>query len=164
MIAEKLKAIRWLVDQPDGEYEVKRFKPKRSELANRYFHRLVGLLARGEGVKFYQKKNELIMQYGNQEFIRKPNGDLDWVVKPDDDQWAADPVEHYVPTSHEYEVEGIKCRVFLRLKGTHTYNSSEMAYLIERTRDECIGCGIDEREVETPEQRHLMERLRRKTK
>jgi len=132
---------------------------KRSLLANNYFHRLVGLLANGEDGSFFQKKNELILHYGVQEFERNKDGELIIEYLPDNDDYKKHEVKHYYPTQYGGEIRGVTVRAFLLLIGTHKYSSSDMAHLIECTRNECIGCGIPREEVETFDERRLMEEL-----
>ena len=137
---------------------------KRSLSANNYFHRLVGLLAKGENGSFYQKKNELILHYGVQQFERNKNGDLIIEYLPDNDDYKKHEVKHYYPTQYGGEIRGVTVRAFLLLIGTHQYSSAEMAHLIESTRLECLGCGISREEVETFEEKQLMEQLIKRAK
>ena len=162
MIGTKSQCITYLanVKDEDRQFEVKDYKQRRGDRANRYFHRLVGLLAKGEKAKFYAKKNELIMQYGNHEFERDNEGRLQYEILMDDEAYKSDPVKHYVPTKYTEVFHGLEMRAFCLFKGTHTYTSAEMAHLIDCTRDECLGCGIPIEEVETFEEKQLMESLR----
>jgi hypothetical protein len=137
---------------------------KRSLLANNYFHRLVGLLARGEDGSFFRKKNELILHYGVQEFERTKDGELVIEYLPDNDNYKSHEVKHYYPTQYGGEIRGVTVRAFLLLIGTHKYSSADMAHLIECTRNECLGCGIPIEEVETFEEKQLMEQLLKKAK
>lgn len=137
---------------------------KRSLSANNYFHRLVGLLAKGEDGSFFQKKNELILHYGVQQFERNKNGDLIIEYLPDNDDYKKHEVKHYYPTQYGGEIRGVTVRAFLLLIGTHQYSSAEMAHLIESTRLECLGCGISREEVETFEEKQLMEQLIKRAK
>lgn len=143
-------------------WDIEPHKEPRSKKANAYFHRLVGLLANGEKAKFYQKKNELIMQYGNHEFIRDKDGKPKYVLLPDNEEYKSDSIYHFYPTQYEDVFRGMKVRAFVMFQGTHTYNSKEMAHIIECTRNECIGCDIPMSEIETPEERALFQDLKRK--
>lgn len=137
---------------------------KRSLLANNYFHRLVGLLARGEDGSFFRKKNELILHYGVQEFERTKDGELVIEYLPDNDNYKNHESKHYYPTQYGGEIRGVTVRAFLLLIGTHKYSSADMAHLIECTRNECLGCGIPIEEVETFEEKQLMEQLTKRAK
>ena len=150
--------------QADREkvYELKEYKEKRTLSQNAYFHRLVGLLSKGEQASFFKKKNELIMQYGVHEFERNKDGSLIIEYLPDNDDYKLHEKKHYFPTPYGGEVQGVTVRAFLLLIGTHTYKAPEMVHLIECTRNECIGCGIPMAEIETLEEKRLMEELRKK--
>lgn len=143
-------------------YDLTKHKEPRSKKANAYFHRLVGLLAKGEKTKFFEKKNELILQYGNHELVRDKDGKLAYVLLDDNDNWKSDIEKHYFPTEYRDDFCGVKKRAFVMFAGTSTYNSKDMAHLIDCTRNECLGCGIPITEVETYEEKQLMEELRRK--
>ena len=160
MIGTKKELMRYLLDLPDDNkrFEVKQYREQRTNKENRYFHRLVGLLAKGEEIRFYTKKNELIRQYGNHEYLYHGEAPA-WEILPDNDNWMWHEVKHYVPTEYVGEVHGVAVRVFLLLKGTSTYDTAEMAQLIKATREECAGCGIPWSAIETPEERRLMMEL-----
>lgn len=157
----------FLMQQPlEKEWLLEEFKEKkkRSLTANNYFHRLVGLLAKGEDGSFYKKKNELILHYGVQEFERTKDGELIIEYLPDNDNYKKHEIKHYYPTQYGGEIRGVTVRAFLLLIGTHKYSSAEMAHLIESTRLECLGCGISREEVETFEEKKLMEELVKRAK
>lgn len=166
MIGNAGQATTWMMrfGDPDKLFDVQEHKEKRGAKANRYFHRLVGLLAKGEKSRFYAKKNELIMQYGNHEFEREKDGTLKYEYLNDDDEYKSDPVKHYCPTRYTDTFRGRQIRAFCLFKGTHTYNSAEMAHLIDCTRDECAGCDIPWEEIETLDEKRLMQELRNNTK
>lgn len=168
--ATKLIAVlaRAIEVKPDVEWELKEYTSPRSNRANRYFHRLVGLLAKGEKIAFFEKKNELITQYGNQEIERDKDGTPVVVYLPDNQDYKRDPVEHYKPTKYtclfkpDGAAKGVELRAFLKYKGTHTYNSRDMAHLIDCTRNECLGCDIPMEQVETFEEKAFMQELRKR--
>lgn len=151
-------------ESPDKQFELKEYREKRSLQANAYFHRLVGLLAHGSGSRFYEIKNELITQYGNHKLIKDDNGKTAYDILPDDDKWKRSITEHYCPTEFVDDFRGIRMRAFVKFVGTHTYNSKEMAELIEGTRNECYGSGIPWEEIETPEEKRLFHGLQDKAK
>lgn len=159
--------ILFLMQQPlEKEWLLEEFKEKkkRSLTANNYFHRLVGLLAKGEDGSFFRKKNELILHYGVQEFERTKDGELVIEYLSDNDNYKNHEVKHYYPTQYGGEIRGVTVRAFLLLIGTHKYSSADMAHLIECTRNECLGCGIPMEEVETFEEKQLMEQLTKRAK
>lgn len=155
MVGNRNETIKWLLEAPEGQYRVEAFKESRSGKANRYFHRLVGLLAKGQKGNFFEIKNDLILRYGNHEFERDKEGKIKYAILPDDDKWKSDPTYHYVPSKYTDTFKGKVYRAFCLLKGTSTYNSADMAHLIDCTQEECLGCGIPLEEVETFEERQL---------
>jgi hypothetical protein len=59
MTGNTQQVLMWLFDMDkDAVWDIEPHKENkgRSLTANRYFHRLVGLLAKGEGVSFFRKK------------------------------------------------------------------------------------------------------------
>ena len=130
----------------------------------KYFHRLVGLLARGEEMTFNEKKNELIMRYGNQKFVYDKEGKPVVAYLPDNDSYKS-LENHYYPLEYGGKVQnergrGIVVRAFLQLEGVSKYNIKEYIDLIDGTRNECLGSGLSREEVETFEEKRLMDMLR----
>ncbi len=141
-------------------------KDPHSNQQRRYFHRLVSLLARGDEKTFYEKKNELIRHYGNGKFIYDKEGKPIVEYLPDDDRYKYSE-KHYYPLDVGGRIEnssgkGIIVRAFLLLEGTSKFSVSEYIALIEGTRNEAIGSGISWEEVETFEEKRLMDMLRLK--
>ena len=145
----------------DTLWDLTEHKSQRTKSQNAYFHRLVGLLAKGEKVSNFRKKNELILHYGVQEFERDKAGNLLIEYLPDNDDYKNHETKHYYPTQYGGEIRGVIVRAFLLLIGTSKYSAAEMVHLIECTRNECLGADIPMEEVETLEERKLMEELRR---
>lgn len=164
MITGKPSDLVMYLVQADKEklYDLAEHKEPRTKKANAYFHRLVGLLAKGERAKFFEKKNELILQYGNHELLRDKDGKLLYVLLDDNDEWKSDVEKHYYPTEYKDNFCGVDKRAFVMFAGTSTYSSKDMAHLIDCTREECLGCGIPITEVETYEEKRLMEELRKR--
>lgn len=154
---KEISAELWNLPQ-DKKYELREFRPARTTKENAYFHRLVGLLAKGEHAPESEIKNEMVRAFGNHELVRDEDGKPVYKILPDDGKWKRDEVYHYYPTEYTDTFRGIEVRAFVILKGTRTYNTAEMAYLIACTRDECLGCGIPLEEVETPEEAALFGR------
>ena len=132
----------------------------------RYFHRLVSLLARGEEKTFNEKKNELIRNYGNGKFIYGKDGKPIIEYLPDDDSYKYSE-KHYYPLDYGGKVagkngNGVIVRAFLLLEGCSRFNVQEYIDLITGTRNEAIGSGLSWEEVETFEEKRLMDMLRLK--
>lgn len=160
-----LDIITFLMDKDkDQLWDLSIHKEPHTNQQRKYFHRLVGLLARGEQLTFNAKKNELIRHYGNQRFVYDKEGKPIVVYLPDDDSYKY-LENHYYPLQYGGKVEndkgrGIVVRAFLQLEGTSRYNAKEYLELIEGTRNECLGSGVSMNEVETYEEKRLMDMLR----
>ncbi len=147
-------------------WDLSTHKEPHSNQQRKYFHRLVGLLARGEQATFNEKKNDLIRQYGNQKFLYDKDGKPIVEYLPDDDRYKYSE-KHYYPLPYGGKVEnsegrGIIVRAFLQFEGTSHYDSRAYLALIEGTRNECLGSGIPMNEVETFDEKRLMDMLRLK--
>lgn len=125
-------------DQVD--VEIKPHKEKRSLSANAYFHTLVDKLRTALRIGFSECKNDLITSYGQVEYI----DGVQVVIKTNipADKMRASEILHClcVKTSTEAGKDVYFYRVY---RGTHTYNSAEMAQLIDGTVEECKAQGIE---------------------
>ena len=151
---------------PNSMWDLSPHKAEHSNQQRKYFHRLVGLLAKGEKTKFFEKKNELIRNYGNGKFLYDKNGDVIVEYLPDDDRYKSHEFKHYFPLDVGGRIEnekgkGVIVRAFLLLEGTSKYSAIDYVHLINCTREECLGCDIPMAEIETYEEKMLMERLRK---
>ena len=150
----------------DQLWDLSTHKEPHTNQQRKYFHRLVGLLARGEQSTFNVKKNELIRHYGNQKFIYDKDGKPIVEYLPDDDRYKYSE-KHYYPLDVGGRIEneqgkGIIVRAFLLLEGTSKFSSKDYVALLEGTRNECLGSGLSLSEVETYEEKRLMDMLRLK--
>lgn len=138
MIGTKTEALKWLVDQADGTYQIRPYKAKRSLTQNGYFHKLVELIATALRSSSTEVKNHLIADGG---YIDE---DLPHVILPDKVEWAKLTELHLKPTGRTKRLDnGILYQVYFVMRGTHTYNSAEMAHLIDLTVEEAKGLGIE---------------------
>lgn len=160
-----LEIVSFLMNQDKEQlWDLTPHREPHTNQQRKYFHRLVGLLARGEQLTFNAKKNELIRHYGNQKFVYDKDGKPVVVYLPDNDNYKYSE-NHYYPLQYGGKVEndkgrGIVVRAFLQLEGTSHYNSKEYLALIEGTRNECLGSDIPMAEIETYDEKRLMEMLR----
>lgn len=127
MVDTRDKCLLWLANQPqDKRYEVKAYSEKRSLQANAYFHKLCSLIAEKLGVSLSHVKNEIMSEYG------QIDDDLPMVVFPDDVDWRENQYLHLRPTpSTKVMQDGKLWRVYLVIRGSHTYSKKEMSRLID---------------------------------
>lgn len=121
------------------DIDIKEHKEKRSLNANAYFHKLVDELRQKLKISFAACKNHLITSYGQLEYI----GDVPAVIKTNIEPERMREIEtlHCLPIAVKEVEEGA---YWYRLyRGTHTYNSREMAMLIDGTIEECKEQGIE---------------------
>ena len=136
MSDEELQA---LYDTGDRELAIswQIYRDKRSDQANKYFHVLIGKLAMVLKASNVEIKNRLIREYGQYQYM----GDMipTYAVREDIvENLLLDPYIHYKPVGREGD------RVLMVImRGSHTYNSAEMAQLIDMTVSECKSLGIE---------------------
>lgn len=130
-------------------------KKHRSLDSNAYFHVLVGKLAQALNppISKARCKNMLIADYGQEEFT---DGEM-VVFKSNLPPEKMCNLEYLHTSCVRISVENEKNVYFYKVyRGTHTYDSKEMAKLIEGTIQECKNVGI---ETATPKQLEEMQRL-----
>ena len=128
------------VDDLDGELEIeaKVYREKRSLNANSYFHVLAGKIAAKLNTSNTHEKNRLIREYGQWEII---DGLIPTItVKPEYEDLILD-VDglHVKPTGKDENGR----LVFGLMRGSHTYNTKEMARLIDGTVEDAKELGIE---------------------
>ena len=119
------------------DLDIKKHREKRSLNANAYFHVLVDKLRQALHISFAECKNNLITSYGQLEYI----DDAPVTIKTNipADVMRENETLHCKPL-HVEDTDAYWYRVY---RGTHTYNSQEMAMLIDGTIEECKAQGIE---------------------
>lgn len=143
-----------LKDKEILSIDIKENKRKRSLDANAYFHVLVGKIAEAIGNSKAAVKNSLLARYGQPAI---ENGGLVNIIIRDDIDVSEREDIHLCPTSAVKMLDDNKMyRVYRLIRGSHTYNTAEMSYLIDGTISEAKELGI---ETMTPEKiREMKER------
>lgn len=134
MIGKPEECMRFLFNQDREKlFEVKEHKEKRSLNANAYFHVLVNKIAKATHQSAIEVKNDMIRDYGFYDYL--PNGEINLTIKSKDFDYRKSETEHLEPFPNN-EITDKKGRVFLAYivkRGSHTYNTQEMAHLIDGT-------------------------------
>lgn len=141
--------------------EIKRYKAKRSLDANAYYWVLVTKLSKILKASNNEIHNRMLSEYGFPELI---DGQLVRIPLPDTEE-----AEKRIKSSSEYHLksttqvipgkDGIDYRTYIMVRGSSTYNTEEMARLIEGLISECHSVGMSDAEIMTPdEKRQLKER------
>lgn len=137
----------------DLEAILKPFRAHRSLDANAYFHVLCDKLRQVLKIPMAECKNHLIASYGQIQYI----GETQAIIKsniPPEDMLQNEYLHTWCVRVNEDNT--FMYRVY---RGSHTYNSAEMARLIEGTITECKEQGV---ETATPEELRRMEEMWRK--
>lgn len=113
-------------------------KEKRSQSANAYFHVLCDKLRQALRISFAECKNHLITSYGQIEYVDEGEPATIKTNIPAD-RMAQSETLHCKPL-HVEDPEAFWYRIY---RGTHTYDSREMALLIDGTIEECKLQGIE---------------------
>ena len=154
MTGTYIQAVQYLTEQniknPGATWDIKEHKEKRSLDSNSYFHVLCDKLRQKmtPPLSMAACKNHLITSYGQPEYDE--NGNMVYL-------------KANIPTDKMQEIEYLHCQpvksesetvIFYRVyRGSHTYNTAEMAQLIAGTVDECRALGI---ETATPQELQRM--------
>lgn len=133
--------VEQMKEKPEAVWDISEHKQKRSLDANAYFHVLCDKLRLKLGISMARCKNNLIADYGQIQYL--PDG-TPMIYKTN----APDTYMSELETIHTKLVkvaeENGKEVYFYRIyRGSHEYNSSEMAKLINGTVEECKLQGIE---------------------
>ncbi|MBP5291068.1 MAG: hypothetical protein J6Y90_00415 [Lachnospiraceae bacterium] len=124
----------------DGDLtiSVKRRSKGRSLSANAYFHVLVEKIAAKQKVSHTEIHNHLISEYG---FM---DADIKTIIMDDEIPWQKLDTIHLRPTTKTKVLDNGKLyRVYYVMRGSHTYDTREMARLIDGTVEEAKSLDIE---------------------
>lgn len=138
--------------------EIKKYRKKRSLDANAYYWVLVGKLSKVTGMTNPEVHNMALRGYGQPDLF---DGKCVYTTIPDTDQ-----ARHKVDNSTDYHLyptaqvregnDGIMYRTYRMLRGSRTYNTEEMAHLIDGMVTLCKDAGISDAEIATPDEKRLL--------
>lgn len=161
LLAGKQKAVLMLNEDARGAFDslkdfplsitIKKYRKKRSLNANAYFHVLVGKLADTLGTSKAYMKNTLLQKYG--QLAIENDSIVPLIIRDDIDMMEREEI-HVRPTDKTRIMDDGKAyRVYLLLRGSHTYNTAEMSSLIDGTVQDAKEQGI---ETATPDELERM--------
>lgn len=138
--------------------EIKAYRQKRSLDANAYYWVLITKLAKKVGTSNSELHNDMLSNYGFPELI---DGKLARIPLPDTEE-----AEKTIRKSVAYHLrattqvkegrDGIAYRTYILLRGSSSYNTEEMARLIEGLISECKEAGMPDAEIMTPDERQQL--------
>ena len=152
------QAYEELKDCEKLSLEIKKYRRKRSLDANAYHWVLVGKLAKVLGMTNAEVHNMALRGYGQPE-IYEGKGVYMTIPDTDDARHKVDNAMdyHLAPTSQVREGnDGVMYRTYKLMRGSHTYNTEEMARLIDGMITLCKEAGISDAEVATPDEKRLL--------
>ena len=125
----------------DLEITVKTYRHKRSLNANAYFHVLCGKLADALRVSKPKMKNILLGRYGQRELMDDKPVIMSVISAADDIMWEHEDI-HCIPVGHA-TLQGKDFTHWALIRPSHTYDTREMAILIDGTIEEAKEQGIE---------------------
>ena len=135
MRGKKSDVLKWLIDSPDGMYEVKEYHEKRSLTANSYYWVLLTELAGRLRTSREEAHEVMLKRYG--QYLRDKDGNIVCVaVAPDTRMQDFDGHFEYAGAFKGFARYKV-------LRGSRTYDSREFSILLDGLISECQECGID---------------------
>ena len=138
--------------------EIKPYRKKRSLDANGYYWTLVAKLARIMKMSNPELHNKLLCEYGypviiDGQAVRTPLPDTE-----ETDRKVRDAMEYHLkPTTEVKEgKDGVMYRTYLLMRGSSTYNTEEMARLIDGLIDRCREAGMPDCEIVSPDEKRIL--------
>lgn len=130
---------------------LKLFRKMRSIDSNNYYWVLVGKIASHDRLSRTETHNRLLAEYGQDSIV---DGALEWVAKPEDFDWTRCSEGHYKPSGMQVIAinsddgrrvvdDGERLDIYWVRRGSSTYNTEEMAILINGAVEECKERGIE---------------------
>lgn len=146
MTGNKLQIIKLVESEPlEKLWDIKEHKVKRSLNQNSYYWALLAKVAEKSSISRNRCHNEMLASYGQDEYV---DDRLVYVTIPDNEKAEREAMEaetyHLRPTSSVMDGnDGTLYRVWVMLRGSHTYNTAEMRRLLEGMIDEAKQLGIE---------------------
>lgn len=130
---------------------IKKHREKRSLDANAYYWTLLGKLMNVLHISRAFAHNTMLRKKGQLDQIDGKHVEIILRDDIDVDEWET---MHLLPTSKVSVLDnGELYRLYLVIRGSHTYDTKEMSNLIAGLIDECRNIGIPEYEIMTPNEK-----------
>ena len=131
------------MDNMDGvlDIDVKKHRARRSLNANSYFHVLVTKIAGAIGATNTEVKNHLIREYGAFEYIEGVIPTIRMKAEYENAMLSSETL-HVKPIGREWK-DGCEWTRLALMRGSHTYDTTEMSRLIDGTVSEAKELDIE---------------------
>ena len=138
--------------------EIKKYRRKRSLDANAYYWVLCTKLAKGLEVSNQEIHNRMLRLYGQPEIFEGKAAYITIPYTESAEKKVNNAMDYHLqPTSQVREgLDGVLYRTYKLLRGSHTYNTEEMARLIDGLIGECKYVGIPDAEIASPDEKRLL--------
>lgn len=160
MTGNKEQLIVYLLEQPkDKVFDLSEHREKRSLSANSYYQVLCDKISEAMKLPREEVHKQLLNDYGTWDYLE--DGSPKWVILPKNKPLPPD--GYYFDTKADVTVKGANSgeeqgHAYIVIRGSHTYNSKEMARLIDGAVQEAQNLGIETRTpAEIDEMIRLME-------
>ena len=134
--------------------EIKKYRRSRSLNANNYFHLLLAKLADKLGTSKAYMKNTLISKYG--QYSIENDKIVHLILRDDINVMEREEIHLQATSAVRILDDGQLYRVYRLMRGSHTYNSEEMAALINGTIADAKDIGIPDSEIATPDEKRIL--------
>lgn len=139
-------------------FEIRPYRAKRSLDANAYYWVLITKLAKKISISNLELHNMMLRMYGQAEIIE---GKAVYLTIPDTEE-----AERKVNNATDYHLQatsqvregndGIMYRTYKLLRGSRTYNTEEMARLIDGLVQCCKDAGIPDSDIASPDEKRIL--------
>lgn len=137
---------------------IKKHRKKRSLDANRYYWSLLTKLATVMHLSNPEAHNIMLCKYGQAVEIDGKNALMP--IPDTEEAWRTvrDAQEYHLKPTSDVRVgkDGVTYRTYKMMRGSSTYNTAEMARLIDGLITCCKEAGIPDAEIATPDEKRLL--------
>ena len=139
MVGTQKQAITWLLEQDSTKkYEVKEVRGKRSATANNYFWKLLQELCELQNLDTIQEYKKRVKELGIFRRIRIETKD----VKTFEIMWQDKGIAWFCEVADTEYIGNIEFKIINAYYGSSSFNSRQMARLIDGVVQDCKAVGI----------------------
>lgn len=154
-IREEYEALR---DKPKLKIKITRYKKKRSLDANAYYWVLLTKFAKVLRLSNPEAHNLMVSRYGQFEMFDGKKVCLSIPDTEDAEERVRQSTDYHLYSTPQVREgkDGISYRTYLLMRGSHEYDTAEMARLIDGLIVSCKEAGIPETEIASPNEKEIL--------
>lgn len=140
------------------QLEIKKYRRRRSLDANAYYWVLIGKLAKAIGLSNPETHNMVLCGYGKPEIFEGKGVYMTIPDTEESDRKVRNATDYHLQATSQVREgdDGVMYRTYKLLRGSHTYNTEEMAHLIDGLITLCRDAGIPDAEIATPDEKRIL--------